>query len=487
MKNSTIRWFRRPDRFVESQVVEHLHGHASSVAKVAACRSPITPVCCRVLFRIEGILCGSLARPTPILSRVSTKMSVIDHREKFCIIGAGSSGLVVAKNFLASGIPFDCLEREDDVGGNWYFGKPASSVARSTHLISSKCLTEYTDYPMPEEYPEYPSQQQAWQYLRDYAHHFDLYEHIEFETSVARLEPVDDHWNVKLADGTERIYRGVVIANGHNWDPKWPEIPGEFDGQVLHSAQYKTPEILEGKRVLVIGAGNSGCDIAVESAQHATVTFQSTRRGYHYLPKFLRGKPVDQLGERLLRWRFPLWLRRAITALLVRYTSGSPACYGLPRPDHKLFETHPIINSQMLYYTGHGRIHPKPDVRRLCGNRVEFVDGSEEAIDVIVYATGFRLSFPFIDQQHLNWQENRPELFMNVFHPHRDNLFVAGADSTRQRAVGIGGPPGSTHRRLRGCLGPRDTGWSTISASYAARPGGPFRRHPIRRFHAPSG
>jgi cation diffusion facilitator CzcD-associated flavoprotein CzcO len=353
-------------------------------------------------------------------------MSPDDCSNKFCLLGAGSSGLAAAKNFAQAGIPFDCLEREDDVGGNWYYGKPASSVYRSTHLISSKSLTEYADFPMPEAYPHFPSHEQAWEYLRSYARHFGLYKRIEFNTAVERIEPTEGGWNVRLADGRIRRYRGVVIANGHNWDPQRPDYAGAFDGPEIHSSEYKTPDVLEGKRVLVVGAGNSGCDIAVEAAQHAAATFQSTRRGYHYLPKFLLGKPIDLCGERLLRWRLPLWLRRRVSAALVRVALGPPDRYGLPRPDHRLFETHPIINSQMLYYVGHGRIRPKPDVKELAGTRVRFVDGSEEAIDAIVYATGFKISFPFIDAKHLNCVGGRPELYLNIFHPERDDLFVAG-------------------------------------------------------------
>lgn len=349
--------------------------------------------------------------------------------ERYCVIGAGASGLTVVKNFVEQGIDVECLEREDDVGGNWYYGKPASSVCHSTHLISSKLLTQYPDFPMPEEWPEYPSHGQALEYLRFYARQFDLCRRIRFNTAVRRVEPADadeSAWRVTLGDGQTREYRGVVIANGHHWDPIWPEYAGEFDGTVLHSSQYKTADVLVGRRVLVIGAGNSGCDIAVEAAQCAAATFHSLRRGYHFVPKFIKGKPADRCGEFMLRWHVPLWLRRRFAARLIHTALGWPEEFGLPRPDHKLFETHPIINSQLLYFVGHGRIKPKPDVARLSGHEVQFVDGSSEAIDLIVYATGFRITIPFIDPIHLHWRDGKPGLFLNAFHPRYDNLFVAG-------------------------------------------------------------
>ncbi len=396
--------------------------------------------------------------------------------DKYCIIGAGSSGLAAAKNFLAAGIPFDCLEREDDVGGNWYFGKPASSVYASTHLISSKVLTEYTDFPMPEAWPEYPSHELALEYLRSYARHFGLYERIEFNAGVHWVEPEfessgslpsagrageggeagtrreyangsactrgitppltpprrgegnggDGGWRVRLSSGEERHYRGVVIANGHNWDPRWPDYPGEFSGEILHSCQYKTPDALRGKRVLVVGGGNSGCDLAVEAAIHAAAALHSTRRSYPILPKFFRGRPIDQCGE-VIHWlRAPLWARQLAGNVICHFVLGPAWRTSVPKADHRLFESHPVINSQIHHHVGHGNLQLRPDVERRDGRRVRFVDGREDEVDLIIYATGFRVTIPFIDAAHLNWQGEAPRLFLNVFHPRRDDLFCIG-------------------------------------------------------------
>ena len=360
-------------------------------------------------------------------------MVVVDRTETWCIVGAGSSGIAAGKNLLAVGIPFEIIEREDDIGGNWYYGKPNSSVYKSTHLISSKTMTAYTDYPMPADYPDYPSHWQVCAYLRDYAAHFGVTEHIQFNSSVEGVERDDDGtWLITVGTGEgfatheTRRYKGLVVANGHNWDPKWPQFPGEFNGTVLHSAEYKTPDVIRDKRVLVVGAGNSGCDIVVEAAQNAAKTFHSTRRGYWYVPKYAFGKPADVVNEMPLKLGFPVWARRLINGLILRVLVGDLKRYGLRKPDHKLLQTHPIINQHITYYMGHGKITAKPDVAELCGDSVKFADGSVEAIDVIIYATGFNITFPFMDNQYLNWNGKHPDLYMNAFHPEYDNLFVIG-------------------------------------------------------------
>ncbi|MDX1992235.1 MAG: NAD(P)-binding domain-containing protein [bacterium] len=354
-------------------------------------------------------------------------MSLIEKLDTYCIIGAGSSGITAGKNFKERGIPFDIVEREDEIGGNWYYGKPNSSVYKSTHLISSKTMTAYTDYAMPDDYPHYPSHQQVCDYLRSYARHFGLYPHIAFNTSVENITRMDEgYWDVQLSNGETRRYAGVVICNGHNWDPKFPSYPGTFDGLVLHSAEYKTPDVLAGKRVLVVGAGNSGCDIVVEAAQNAEKTFHSTRRGYWYVPKYAFGRPADVINETPIRLGLPVWARRVINGAILNILVGDFRNYGLRKPDHKLLQTHPIINQHILYYMGHGMITPKPDVAELCGDSVKFKDGTVEPIDVIIYATGFNITFKFIDQKYLNWNKTHPDLYINVFHPQYDNLFCVG-------------------------------------------------------------
>lgn len=353
-------------------------------------------------------------------------MKTFNHTNKYCVIGAGASGLAVAKNFNEHGIDFEVLERGNEVGGIWNYDREDSPIYRSTQLISSKPLTQYSDFPMPDEYPDYPNHRQALDYLKSYAGHFDLRSLIRFNTKVVQVDRAGDNWDVHLENGQIHRYRGLILATGFYWAPQWPEIKGEFKGEQIHSASYRTPDIAKEKRVLIVGAGNSGCDIAVEVSQNAEKTFHSVRRGYYYLPKYLFGKPTDQIGELFLEWHVPLFLRRWLSAFFLNTCVGRPECFGLPKPDHKLLETHPIINAQIFHVLGKGDLVPKPDIAELKGEKVLFKDGSQEEVDLIICATGYHVRFPYMKDEDLEWDGKFPRFYLNLFHPRYDNVMVVG-------------------------------------------------------------
>ena len=359
--------------------------------------------------------------------------------DTWCVIGAGPSGLTALKNLRAAGITAECLERADGIGGNWLFGSAASAVFESTRLISSKTLTEYTDFPMPRDWPAYPDHRQCLEYLRAYARHFGLLPHIRTGTAVERIEPAAGRaahggWIVHAADGSPQPYAGIVIASGHNRVPRFPDIPGGFTGTLLHACQYKsplTPLPLAGKRVLVIGGGNSGCDIAVDCSRHATRTMHSTRRGYYVVPRFILGRPADLRSERLLKMHAPLWLRRLVSLRAIDRTIGLPRRRGLPQPDHALFESHPIVNGELYERIDAGGIEPAGDVVAFAGDTAVFAAGRREPFDIVICATGYRITHPFIAPEHLCAQhppdgDGCPRLFMNLLHPSRDDIAVVG-------------------------------------------------------------
>ena len=353
---------------------------------------------------------------------------------KWCIIGAGPSGLTALKNLLQCGIQAECLEREDNLGGNWYFGSSSSRVFESTKLISSKSLTEFTDFPMPREWPAYPNHRQCLEYLHQYSDHFGLRDHILFQNSVARITPIQRNhvrrgWQIDSKDGTTRNYAGLIFASGHNHEPRFPTLTSSFSGPVIHSAEYKSPEVphvLKNKRVLVIGGGNSGCDIAVEASFHATATFHSTRRYYHVLPRLFMERPSDLRGERLLKMRVPLGIRRLISRRVIARTIGLPEKHGLPRPDHNLWETHPVINENFYHCIDQGTIRPMPDIEKFEGDTAFFTNGHREQVDVVIAATGYHLTFPKIHASELNTKNGMPELFMHFLHPEVNDLAIVG-------------------------------------------------------------
>jgi cation diffusion facilitator CzcD-associated flavoprotein CzcO len=348
----------------------------------------------------------------------------MDDRSSFyCVIGAGPVGLSVANALARAGIGYEQLEADADLGGNWRHG-----VYSSAHIISSRKTTEYADYPMPADYPDFPSAEQMRAYLADYADHFDLRRHIQFNTRVEFCRPLHDHrWEVELANGERRIYRGVLVCNGHHWDTRWPSYPGEFTGEYIHSKQYTNPDQLRDKRVLVIGGGNSACDVASEAARVGRSAAISIRHGYWFLPKTLLGKPLVEV----VPWWTPVWAQRLLLRAMLRVIVGRYEAYGLPKPDHRIFEKHPTLNSELLHYIRHGRIKPRPDIRRFDGRAVEFVDGSRQEFDMVVAATGFHVSFPFLPKDLVPVQGGIAFLYAGCVLPTVKNLYVIGTGQAR--------------------------------------------------------
>src|SRR5215218_3895454 len=322
---------------------------------------------------------------------------------KVCVIGAGSSGIACCQVLDARGIDFDCFEKGSRVGGNWRYDNDngMSSAYRSLFINTSRRMMQYATYPMPDDYPDYPHHTQIARYFDDYVDHFGLRDRITFNTEVTGVEPaVEGRWEVTLDDGTSRTYEAVLVANGHHWDPRWPEppFPGQdsFVGDQLHSHHYREPdERFQDKNVLVVGIGNSATDIAVETSRHSRMTYLAMRRGAHVLPKYLQGKPTDELGTEFLS-RLPFWLTRSLFARALKQAQGRMEDYGLPTPDHKLGDAHPTISSDLLPRIGHGRIRVKPTIERIDGKSVRFADESSVDIDTIVWCTGYRISFPFL-------------------------------------------------------------------------------------------
>ncbi|KQR47502.1 monooxygenase [Microbacterium sp. Leaf161] len=344
---------------------------------------------------------------------------------RYAVIGAGPSGLAAARALTRRGIGVDGYEAAAGVGGLWDIDNPRSTMYESAHLISSRTTTEFSEFPLRSTV-DYPGHRVLRQYFRDYADHFGLTDRFRFETRVTRLEPQGGGWDL-TSDGPEgehtRWYAGVVLANGTLAEPNIPAFPGTFTGELMHTSAYRSPAQLAGRRVLLIGAGNSGCDIAVDAVHHAASVDMSVRRGYYFVPRYLFGRPSDTLNQGR---PLPARIKQAVDSRVLRAFTGDPVRFGFPKPDYRIYESHPIVNTMILNHLGQGDLRIRPDIDRFDGSTVRFRDGTADDYDLVLLATGYTLDYPFVDRAHLHWRGAAPRLFLNIFPASFNGLYVMG-------------------------------------------------------------
>jgi Flavin-binding monooxygenase-like len=345
-----------------------------------------------------------------------------DTEAKYLIVGAGPTGLAAAHAFLKLDIPFCGIEASHGVGGLWDISNPKSTMYQTAHLISSRTTTEFSHFPMTNTQAMYPKHTEVKDYLDAFASRFKIRDYFLFNTTLLHLEQTEKSWHATFNNGEKHLFKGIVICSGILSEPLLPRYKGEFTGELIHSAAYKNPTWFAGKRVLIVGGGNSGCDIAVDAVHHAVSVDWSLRRGYHFMPKFVFGKPIDTLGK---KW-MPQFLKMIISKLISKAFIGKIQHFGLQEPDHQLYQVHPILNSLVIHHLGHGDITPRKDIDFFMGKTVHFTDGQIADYDAIICCTGYKIHYPFIAKEHLNWQGTAPNLFLNIFPPQLNNVFVLG-------------------------------------------------------------
>jgi hypothetical protein len=324
------------------------------------------------------------------------------------------------------GVAFDCFEQSERVGGHWH------TDYESLHLITSRDLSGFAGYPMPASYPVYPSRDQMRAYLEGFADETGVRAHVRFGVRVEEVTPRGrDGWFVRSSDGETREYDGVLVCNGHLWDQNLPSYPGEFTGQQIHSGSYRSVDEIEGTRVLTVGAGNSGCDLAVDAANARLESTISIRRGQMFQPKAVFGRPRAELT-----WlaKLPMWLNERIARAMSDVVIGSPTRYrGLPEPaTRNLNEQPPVVNNLLPYWIQHGRIDVKPGIERFEGKTVHFVDGTSGEFDTILWATGFNVKLPFLDASLIRWRDGVPLRTAGLTLPvGAENLYFVGLAAPR--------------------------------------------------------
>ncbi len=355
------------------------------------------------------------------------------NKKQVCIIGGGSSGLTAAKTLKENSITYDCFEKGSKIGGNWRYNNDngVSSAYRSLHINTNKHVMAFSDYPMPEDYPMFPHHSHIIKYFEDYADHFGITDTITFNTSVEKVERDENGgYLVTLSTGEQRGYQYVIVANGHHWSPRMPEpaFPGIFTGEILHSHYYKEPEQVVHKNLLVVGIGNSAVDIACEAARlHTGRVTISTRSGAYITPNWIWSMPFDNLANPLTS-KLPLWLQRKLLSTTLWLARGNQEDYGVPKPKRPLLSEHPTLSQDLLNLSGRGLIDFKPNIKEFKGNTVCFEDGTEADYDMIVYATGYKVDFPFL--KHVEAfdvaESNDIRLYKKVIHPDHPKLFFLG-------------------------------------------------------------
>lgn len=363
---------------------------------------------------------------------------------RVAIVGAGPSGLTTCKTLLEAGLSAVCFEAGERVGGQWVLDNSSgmSAAYRSLRTNTNKSMSRFTDFAFPAEYPEYPGHEQMAAWFESYARRFGVLEHVRFRSRVVRVEPDGDGFSVETSDGIRESFDALVVACGNLWDEVTPRFAGSFAGPAFHAKRYRDPDAphsLRDQTVLVVGLGNSGCEIAVELAgpQLGNRVLLSARSGQLILPRAAPGGPTPPHPADPAPWLFrvlPTFARDALfrglfPRILARITGKlrAPESVGLPPAPRDPFLKRSVVNDHVLDAIADGRIAVRPNVRTLHARAVEFADGKIEPVDAIIYATGYRFSLPFLSPNLLGCADPSDlRLYQGVAHPRHPRLFFVG-------------------------------------------------------------
>lgn len=363
-------------------------------------------------------------------------------RRRVAVIGAGVSGLVAAKCLLDEGLEPVVYEQAPQSGGLWNYDEALPDgggvMYRSLRTNTSKHTLAFSDFPLPETAPDFPSHSEVLEYLRDYAAHFDLHTYLHLNTVVESVElAAHGQWTVSARTGEQvstETFEAVVVCSGRDRSPQLVHPPGceTFAGRILHSSSYKGPEEFAGKRIVVAGVGSSGVDIATELSRVADRLYLSTEHGAWFIPRYVLGRPYDhqltRLAERL-PYRLRLFLFSRLLLFEYRRMGVTPRqlqAQGLPLPPFDLWSARLTPCTDLLQRIQSGAIEVKPRITQLEGQQVRFADGSAVEADAVVCCTGYALRFPFLPDALLEIKQNGVELYKHVFHPNVPTLAFVG-------------------------------------------------------------
>ena len=356
--------------------------------------------------------------------------------KQIAVIGAGASGICMAKYLLESGADVTVFEMGTKIGGLWCYDNDngASSIYKTLHINTARNLTRFHDFDFKPGVQMFPSHEDMYEYLVDYAGHFGVTPRILFKSKVvdvrplARAESVGPKWEVTTEDGRTRSFDAVVVANGHQWQPLHAsELKERFAGEYRHSHDYKEPEPFIGKRVCVVGIGNSAVDITTDVCTIAKRTVVVARSGVMILPKTIFGIPITDIVSKLYRWWLPPTLPGRVARAITFIVHGDMKKYGFKPLQRR---SHATSGALIIHHIAYNRVTVKTGIETIEGRTIRFTDGTSEEFDVLIAATGYRIEFPFISPEIVPVENNRVALYKRIVPPGWPGLYFIGLINT---------------------------------------------------------
>ncbi|CAJ2504557.1 Uu.00g119510.m01.CDS01 [Anthostomella pinea] len=367
-------------------------------------------------------------------------------KKRVAIVGGGISGLASLKECRAAGFEADILEARGEIGGQWAYqpisphtkdqGPIYSSIYDGVVLNSCRDTSGFTDFPIdPARYGDYFGHRQMLQYIKEYADHFGLKEHVRLRTKVIGcVQTEDQRWRVTLQqegkEVEEKVYDAVFAASGALIKPMVPDFKGmeSFKGECFHSQSYRTPGRFEGTRVALIGLGSGAVDLSSELAPGCKEVHVVTRKGGWILPRYVLGKPTEAWDNRATQVWVPLSVSQWLQTVLLNTVQGKHP--EELQPDHRIMEQNPTIRSEFLERVRTGAIQAhRAEIDSFTETGLKLSNGTHLDVDVVICCTGYHHSLPYLPTDVISSPATPPhsvDLWKMMVPLKQRSLFVMG-------------------------------------------------------------